>query len=144
MNIRRAVKGDLLQVLRLWLDMIRETYPENNPSLDKAFTGFLNLMDNPAYNMWVADDDGDIVGFVDGFVVDDPIIGKICGVGMHGYVKPEHRKSLTGIKLHTTFFEEEIKEHGLKAIKLNCIPSMVPYYEMLGFKQKEILMYKEI
>jgi GNAT superfamily N-acetyltransferase len=144
MQIRLATKNDLPDVWKLWLALIKETYPDESPSIEMIISDTLFLMNNnPNYSLIVAEEEGEIVGFVDGVVVADPVIGKMCGRGRHLYVKPSCRTQVIGVQLFRAQEEWGRKSRGIKAGKVNCIPEMVPLYEMLGYRTIEILMFKE-
>jgi GNAT superfamily N-acetyltransferase len=143
MNIRPAVKNDLPEVGKLWLSLVKETYPDEKPSFEMMIQDTLFMMNtHPGYSMFVAEDGGEIVGFVDAVYSNDPVIGKLCGRARGLYVKPRYRSSLVGLEL---FKVQEAwgKQQGAKAAKGNCVASMVKIYESFGYKAIETLMYKK-
>lgn len=145
MKIRLANKEDVQSVATLWLLLIEETYPEETPSVKEFFRQTFILMDHdPGYSMLVAEnDDGSIIGFVDGMIYDDPLTGLVCGRGRHMYVLPQYRSTAAGIMLFRAQ-EQYGLERGVRVMKVNCIPSIVPLYEKLGYKPIEFLMSKKI
>jgi GNAT superfamily N-acetyltransferase len=145
LDIRLARKEDVGDIIPLWLELMKETYPEGNPSPTMFATQMMNLMDqHNGYTCFIALDGKNIVGFIDGIVIDDPIYGCKAGRGLHFYVKPEYRKTLVAISLFSTQEKWGEKYRGAKVAKLNCIPSQRELYEKMGYKPIEFLMYKKL
>ena len=144
MHIRPAVKNDLPEVGKLWLELVKETYPNETPSFEMMIQDTLFMMNtHPGYSMFVAEDGGEIIGFVDAVYSNDAVLGKLCGRARHLYVKPQYRPKLVGLKLFKVQEDWGI-QHGAKAAKGNCIDSMVNIYKSFGYKAIETLMYKEL
>jgi len=144
MIIRQGTESDLNKIGRLWLEMVRELTPNYTPMLDwwKAIT--INLMrNNKEYYVFVADDNGKIVGFLDFLLLAEASTGKVQALGRHYYVKPEYRKTKIASEIYHESCEEAIKR-GAKAFTLLCLPKGVRFWKKRGFKIDEVSMRMEM
>ena len=139
MIIRRGVLHDVLKVSRLWLRMVEETAPHLTPDVSmwrKHAEGFLT---NGAYSIWVAEEGGRLVGFIDSFLFPEPSTGKLHWVGQHFYVLPEFRKGpVPGLIWRSALSLS--KRNGAKVWEFCCFEGMRPFWEKRGFKQTRCFM----
>ncbi len=144
MLIRKAVEGDIHKVSHLWREMVSELNPEYTPMSEWWRSITLNMMRNhKEYCVFVAEDNGKLIGFIDFLLVSEPSIGGIQALGRHFYVKPEYRKPGVAFDLYCKSIEE-IRKRGGKTVSLPCKPDSVHFWGKRGFKVSEILLRKEI
>lgn len=135
MKIRQATSKDILQVSLLWLKMVRELTPYNTPNIEwwKSREHYLMCMEN--YMMYVAEDDGKLIGFIDQMVCPEPSNSKIIGIGQTFYVLPEYRNSNVAGRLWKKFIRH-FKEKGAQEIEVICADEQKPLWERHGFRFK--------
>ena len=142
-TIRQAGKEDIEGILKLWAGFVEELYPEEKPSIEDYKKQLESFMVSPMYSMKVAEDNGEIIGFMDGVVINDPLVGGPCGYGRQLYVTPEYRKYMLGLKLYRSQ-EKWARDRGALYIKHYCTDRMQRFYERLGYIKTDSLMQKKL
>lgn len=108
---------------------------------------FQDRMEAFQENFFVAEQDGEVVGFINGAATDQPVLGDELyhDAGLHKKdgsiqtvfgldVLPEYRHQGIAHKLMKEFVETA-KKRGKKAVILTCKEHMIPFYESCGFKK---------
>jgi GNAT superfamily N-acetyltransferase len=143
-TIRKGIEADIHKVSRLWVEMAKELRPDDTPIPEWWRAIAINMMRfNKEYYIFVADDNGKLVGFIDGIVVSEPSTGMIQGIGRHFYVKPEYRNNGIAWKLYIEICTQA-KDRGAKAFTLSCLPDKVEFWKKRGFKTSEINMRMDL
>lgn len=142
-TIRLARKDDIEEISKLWVQMAVEARTESNPDVGVWKQIINSFMDLPTYYLFVSEKNNEIVGFIDGMIFADPLIGRTNGLGQHFYIKPEHRGSDVSKKLYGKIIEVA-KSNGLKSIELFCFPEMKTFWEHHGFRESKLIMKKDI
>lgn len=127
------------KLIPLWLGMVSELEPESTPNEDWFKDQVVSLYNNGSYQCFIAVMDGDYIGFCDGLVSKDPVLGKIVGTGCHIYIKPEFRLSGLVDRLYKACVEEQ-EDRGAELFETQCYPGRVRFWEKLNFKPIRTVM----
>lgn len=95
-NVRRAYPCDIPICARLWKDGAIEEQGVENPRVDIWMEQAYEFISHENNHLYVAEYNGEIVGFVSGFWHVEPLFGDKMITGTHFYVKPEYRKTGVG------------------------------------------------
>lgn len=124
LNIRMAYPCDIPQVGVLWRKGALETRDAKDPNARLWCEQALESMRDERNHLYIAELKGEIVGFVSGHSVIDPLSSQKIIIGTGFYVKPEYRKSgiaqamqdkylKVGRKLGITYSERQVTlEHS--------------------------------
>lgn len=143
MIIRRGQIGDVLKVSRLWLKMVNELAPDYTPNVEWWRSHAEQFLKNGNYSMFVAEEGGKLVGFLDFFLFYEPSTGKLHGIGQHFYVIPEYRGNCVSGKLYRNTVKA-MKEKGCKVMELFCFDNEKTMWEKKGFVLKRMLLRREL
>ncbi|KNY28671.1 GNAT family N-acetyltransferase [Pseudobacteroides cellulosolvens] len=142
-NIRRGNKNDIDSIANIEA----KCFPVSEAASKSRIADRMNVFPNHFY---VADDNGEMVGFVNGLVSDERTIsdemfdnamlhnekGKyqmIFGLA----VLAEYRgKGIAGKLMSAIIYAA--KEEGRKGVVLTCKDDLIPFYEKLGFRSKGV------
>jgi GNAT superfamily N-acetyltransferase len=141
-KIRLANNVDILKVSRLWLNMVKELAPDLNPNMEWWRRHAEKFMKTDDYFMFVAEEGGRILGFVDYFLFPEPATSKIHAVGQHLYVLPEHRNNEVSGKLWKIVLRHS-KKRGAEIHELFCFEKEQKFWERHKFSLRRFLMRKE-
>jgi organic radical activating enzyme/GNAT superfamily N-acetyltransferase len=94
-NIRRASPCDIPICGIMWKDGAIEERGIENPRVDIWCEQAFEFIQSERNHLYIAELDGEIVGFVSGYWTIDALRGEKIIIGTHFYIKPEYRK--TGI-----------------------------------------------
>jgi len=133
MNIRLGELKDIPEVSGLWLEMVAELAPDFKPNVKWWIELATNTMESGVYSMFVAEEFGCIVGFIDYFIFPEPSDGKVHMVGQHLFVYPEYR----GMKVSEGLYRAAIKRgksQGAEVRELCCFDSEKEMWEKKGYK----------
>jgi GNAT superfamily N-acetyltransferase len=132
--IRKASQNDVPSMAAMWYLMVREMMngSDGEPIGSWWFVATMNLMRGGMYSAWVADVDGDAVGFIDYEI-------KINFEDKHSwaelrtfYVKPAYRNTKVAYYLWSSFLHE-VKETGAKYAEVSCEEKMQQFWGKRGF-----------
>lgn len=139
MKIRYAMMTDLDEIANVERICFPEAEAASRESFEKRLAVFPECF-------WVLEEDGKIIGLINGMVSDEKYIRDemFADAGMHKAdgdwqmifgveVLPEYQKKGYAAKLMERVFED-CKKRGQKGIVLTCKDFRVPYYERFGFK----------
>jgi GNAT superfamily N-acetyltransferase len=143
MNIRRGNENDLNTVTSLWKEFADELYPDEKNSVSIYTEQMKNMLKSPIYAVFLAFDGNTAIGFSDAIVINDAVVGGLCGYGRFLYVKPEYRKTFLGARLYKTLLQWA-KKQGIISVKTYCTDRMIKFYRGLGYSSTETLMYKKM
>jgi GNAT superfamily N-acetyltransferase len=145
MNVRKANVNDIYQVSKLWLKLGYEINPKFNPRVDWFRTQLYTSLQNPKYLMVVAEDKGEIIGFVNGIIVEEPSLGARIGKGGSIYVDEKYRKTSVSVRLYKEVVRFA-KEKKLDYISVSPKPNTDIYnmYLKRDFEPTEITMLKKV
>lgn len=143
-SVRIAEPEDIQQVSDLWLKMVNEIYPENTPRQDWWIEICKALMTTERYFIVIAEVDGRIVGFIDGFAFPEPSTGKIHGVGQHMYVSPEYRSTSAARKLYKKGIQIARRLFNVQVREFYCTPENRPFWEKKGYVSHRLMMRRTV
>jgi organic radical activating enzyme/GNAT superfamily N-acetyltransferase len=104
MKIRRVYPCDIQNVGELWEAMVIEGDSEARPNVNMWCNMMYRYIQNPDNHIWIAEVCGETVGFFAGSTGNyDPITSERYIIGEHFYIKPEHRDTVIGKKLHNAY-----------------------------------------
>lgn len=128
-EIRRAAPDDLPKVQKLWMEMM--TY---HLSLDprfelahdsnEAYREYLNtIVDNYDYAIFIADLDGETVGYTIGLILTNPAVFSLSRYGFIAEMMVTESKQRCGIGDHLwTHIRRWFYRRGVSVIQLNVSP----------------------
>jgi GNAT superfamily N-acetyltransferase len=133
MIIRKGTSNDILKVSRLWLQMAQELAPKETPNVEWWRKISAGMMKNGGYHIFLAEDGGKIVGFLDFFLFPEPLTGKLHMVGQHFFVLPEHRNNAVSGKIYRESLKFG-KASGAKVAELFCFDNEKDMWMKKGYK----------
>ncbi|MDA3835564.1 MAG: GNAT family N-acetyltransferase [Spirochaetales bacterium] len=137
--IRLATKEDIAKVSMLWLDMVTELKEEWESDVESWIEITKALMDVDGYYMLIAEDNDDIVGFLDGMTYYESGIGKNIGIAKHFYLKPEYRKTGLSSEMYDLMIKIA-REEDANVLEIQCHPEKLKYWEGFGFKIEQYIL----
>lgn len=142
-KLRQATDADVEEVSELWLKMVQELAPDLSPNVDWWQQHAHIFMQSNAYTMFVVEDKGKIVGFIDYFLFSEPATSKNHAVFQHFYVIPEYRNGSASSKLYRIGLKSS-KKCGAEVIELCCFPEEVDFWKKHGCVLKRNFMRREV
>lgn len=142
-TIRQATKDDIPKIVELWEQMVNEARGQWLPNKDIWAAMAVQLMQSGMYHLLVAEEKGEMIGFIDGMMFNEPSTGKMHGVGQHFFIKPEHRKSMVGGELYREIMVIALSK-GAEILEFFCFPEMIKEWVKRGFFPARILMRREV
>lgn len=142
MKIRKGNKNDILKVSRLWLSMAKELAPQSTPNIQWWRTLETDLFKSGLYGMYLAEEGGKVIGFLDFLVTCEPLTGEKHLIGRHMYIDPEHRKSSIAMKLYSASMKNG-KESGATVFDLICDKNEKAFWEKKGYRETSYVMRKQ-
>lgn len=106
--IRKGTENDILKISRLWLKMVDELAPDYTPNVEWWREIAYNTIRNGMYHVFVIEEGGRLLGFLDFFLYPEPSTGKVHMVGQHFWVEPEMRSNCVSGKLYRTALKSAI------------------------------------
>lgn len=139
MNIRLATKEDLNEIIKIESICFPEAEAAKESDFQKRFDAFKE-------NFIIAEDNGKIIGFINGCTTDLPELPDELQLHKkHGDyqtifgldVLPDYRRNGVAAQL-MNYFIELSKERGKKGMVLTCKIHLIHYYEKFGFKHQGV------
>lgn len=143
MNIRLATKEDLNEIIKIESICFPEAEAAKESDFQKRFDAFKE-------NFIIAEDNGKIIGFINGCTTDlpklpDELYHNVQLHKKHGdyqtifglNVLPDYRRNGVAAQL-MNYFIELSKERGKKGMVLTCKNHLIQYYEKFGFKHQGV------
>jgi len=93
-RVRRAVEGDISMLTAIAGDFLHGTAAN-----EERLAILKSSLKNPDYELWIAEVNGEIVGFIDLWVIHDFCHGGKLGYIQNLYVVPKYRRRGVGSKL---------------------------------------------
>ena len=148
-RIRLATVADIDRILPLMKELYEYAGFSTVAAFDEQSVGKFTarLISSPTAEILVADTGAELIGLAS-FVVDSPYYNWEHRVasGISFWVEPEYRKMGVGQKLYEAS-ELLATRHGCAAVTLGVMVEdkyLAEYHERNGFKNRELLFYKEI
>jgi ribosomal protein S18 acetylase RimI-like enzyme len=103
------------------------------------------MFKNPDYELWIAEMDDEILGFIDLWIIHDFCHGGKLGYIQNLYVSPKHRRRGVGSKLLQKIIERA-EEKG--ALEIHVVTkfgnkSAIKLYKMHGLRKESLQLEKE-
>lgn len=143
MNIRLATKEDLNEIIKIESICFPEAEAAKESDFQKRFDAFKE-------NFIIAEDNGKIIGFINGCTTDlpklpDELYHNVQLHKKHGdyqtifglNVLPDYRRNGVAAQL-MNYFIELSKERRKKGMVLTCKNHLIHYYEKFGFKHQGV------
>lgn len=156
MIIRKATKKDMAILKMLFYESMKEInrFYDDNGNIDlKNVERYLNKSGNfskifKQRKWFLAEEDGKIVGFIDGKIKkkDEFFHERKVGAIYHLFIEEEYRNRGIGTELIKVFVDW-LKKSKIILIELNVSPkneAAVKLYNNLGFKESDIQMKKKL
>lgn len=138
MNIRKATMQDLSAITAVEA----RCFPSAEAAAEKDFEARLNVYSN---HFWLLEDDGKLVGFINGMVTDESTIRDEMFKDAHLHNEsgswqaifgvntiPEYRQRGCAAKIMEQVIKDA-KAENRKGCILTCKQELIPYYEKFGF-----------
>ena len=137
--IRKAIGKDLYNISKLWERLVLDARPEFKPRRDIWEQMAMQLLSTNNYTILVAEVNGEIVGFIDGFIFMEPSTGKVHGIGQHFYVLPGHRKMFIGAELYREIVSLAV-EKDAEVLEFFCFPEDLPFWRRHGYSPARVMV----
>jgi hypothetical protein len=142
--IRKGTINDVKKVSRLWLKMVDELMPEHTANLEWWRQCAFNAFNGAAgYQLFVIEDGGAILGFLDFFVLAEPSTGKAHAMARHFYIIPELRNGAAARELYHVSMSAA-KAAGAQVIDLFCGEKEMAFWGDKGYHVSEFKMQKTL
>ena len=144
MIIRQATIADASAISLLWEQMVKEVYPKFTPNRKWWEKMMVALIESPMvqYTVVVAEQQSEIIGFIDGLVFPEPSTGKIHGVGQHFFILPEYRHSSIAGRLYGSIVGHALKKKA-EVLEFFCSPENIQFWNKRGYGLMRCVMRKE-
>lgn len=137
--IRAGGIDDIEAVSKLWAQMVVELAPDYSPRIDWWCEMAYRLFSTGVYCQFVAEEDGIIIGFIDGLVYPEPATGRMHGVGQHLYVIPAMRNTSVASRLYRRAMKEASKK-SIDIVEFFCFDSEQQMWAKKGYRPVRTLM----
>tara|TARA_R110000796_G_scaffold79960_1_gene177187 strand:+ start:3803 stop:4261 length:459 start_codon:yes stop_codon:yes gene_type:complete len=144
-NIRKAVEDDLLDCLMLFKQFHKESKLPYSWDAKKTQALFLQTLPMEEIETFVAEIDGDVVGFIVCQVMEPLFSSDKVSTDIAWFVNKDHRNTSAGFRLMKAY-EEWAVDHGIKFIGmayLERVSDLSKYYEKKGYVKAETHYMKE-
>ncbi|MEK6760095.1 MAG: GNAT family N-acetyltransferase [Deltaproteobacteria bacterium] len=138
-EIREATIDEVEAVADLWLAMCAELKPEATPDKGAWIKLVGDLFRTGTYHIVVAEDEGRLVGFVDGLIYLEPSVGQKIGMSQFIYVHPDHRFSDTAPRLYQLIVQL-VNGYGVTSVYTTCEQKTKALWERKGFVVERYIM----
>ena len=138
-TIRRGLLEDVPTVAGMWAKIVIGEDKNATPNEDLYIKQSERLVKIPNYYLYLAEVNGEIVGFNDGIVSVDPSNSQKYVAGRHFYVTPEHRKTGVAQALHKNS-QDVARELGATVIRRYIRPDKVQFLLSKGHVIKEYVV----
>jgi GNAT superfamily N-acetyltransferase len=135
MIIRRGLVTDIFELSRLWKAFVKESDQELNPNLAMWRDFVVSMMRYDGYYLFVAEQDDEILGFIDYAIQPEPGKGILIAVINYFYVVPELRNTDISGSLWKTAIESA-RNNNAKEFSSICFPDKINFWEKHGFKKQ--------
>lgn len=141
--IRQANERDVFKISRLWFLMVKEMRPEWEPNPGLWREHCFNFLRTRNYFIFVEEDGGRILGFIDYFLFPEPSDNKIHAVGQHFYMLPEFRRGRAAWWLYK-IATDTAKMQGALVLDLFCFENELRKWKRKGYIPKRFVVSKEV
>lgn len=141
--IRVAAIDEIGAIADLWILMCKELNPQAKPDKQAWIQIIHGLYKTGKYHIVVAEADGQLVGFVDGFVYLEPASGELTGISQHIYILPKYRMSIVALRLYERIVHL-VNGDGATTIQITSDLSTVRMWKRKGFVVKNFIMSKKV
>jgi len=149
MIIRKATKDDLAQCIPMISDFYTKTFKDMNMSWDDSTAGIIADMIIDKHLFLVADNDGEVIGGIAGFIQPCMMDTKDLQFSeVSWFVKPEHRSVSVSMRLMKEV-ETYCKDNGIKYMMMGNLGNhrdegLKAFYERKGYVHFETTYIKRI
>lgn len=144
-NIRKAVEDDVLDCLILFKQFHKESKLPYSWDAKKTQALFLQTLPMKEIETFVAEIDGDVVGFIVCQVMEPLFSSDKVSTDIAWFVNKDHRNTSAGFRLMKAY-EDWAVDHGIKFIGmayLERVSDLSKYYEKKGYVKAETHYMKE-
>jgi GNAT superfamily N-acetyltransferase len=140
---RSATPYDVSKASNLWRKMVNEINPSFSPNLDWWIIDTLEFLRHNNYAMMIAEDDGEMVAFTDGYIYNEPAQGKHAFYSRHSYVEPKYRHTDV-IKTMYSILTQWCQSQSVDLLIFGCNDVTRSYWESKGYRLLEYMMAGDI
>lgn len=141
--IRSGKQEDIPEIVKLWVQMINEIYPDWIPDFNSQQVLIRNFFELNIYHVVVAETKDRLIGFINGLIYYEPARSRTVGLAQYFYIVPEYRKSNIALRLIKKLLKIA-KEKGVQIIELQAMPGVKKNYQKIGFKTEQYVMRKVV
>lgn len=144
--IREATEDDELEVLMLVKSFTKEAPEEYVWNKEKMSNLFHVCLESPASGLFVAEEDGSLVGFIAATLAEPMFADYTVATELAWFVDKDHRNARTSVKLLRTF-EDWAESKGAKYTALADITglrSLENLYSKLGYSSTETTYLRKL
>jgi GNAT superfamily N-acetyltransferase len=146
MNVRKATPQDSIELTVLVKQFVKEAKYTFSVDTKMVMQNFERITVNPTFFVHVAENEGDLVGFLVGCVNTSLFSQDLAGIELGWYLDPEHRDGKTALVLLKQFEDwcSKKKCTHISLADIDTLRSMGGLYERKGYTLTEKTYVKEI
>lgn len=130
-------------VAELWLSMGLELHPQSTPSRETWIELTQGLFRSGKYHIVVAEHEGQLVGFVDGFVYLEPTSGQLTGISQYIYIMPAYRMGDVAPRMYE-LIQRLVNGDGAQTVLITAELQTKRMWERKGFVVEKYIMRKQV
>lgn len=146
MQIRQATVWDAVKITEMWRQSMTEIAHMKGTERDPE-SFYLHIMvaiKHPDHRVLVAEEDGELIGFVTGFITREEFSNSVVGLCDNAFVVPDRRGKKVYFDLMNRLQMEGIILGASKfKFQFRYDPAKVKVWERLGFKPSYLVYEKE-
>lgn len=139
-TIREATIFDIAIIADLWQKLIEEIETAEFQK-EQFFMETLAAIINPTHYVAVAENKGEILGFISGSIENVDYMKDLCGIYKYVYILPKFRNHSYHEKLIDGF--TEFCNGKTKYLAFMCFPGKSSHWERIGYRPYKVFMIKE-
>jgi len=139
-RVRRAGEGDISM-----LTALAEDFMHGTATNEERLAILKSSLKDPDYELWIAEVNGETVGFIDLWIIHDFCHGGKLGYIQNLYVAPKHRRMGVGNKLLQKIVE---RARELRALEIHVVTEFnnepaIRLYKKHGSTKESLQLEKE-
>ena len=146
MTIRKATKEDILDIVLLTKQFLKEFKPPIKLDSTHFIKNLETTVEDPSYFFYVSEQESEVVGYLSGAKSYSMFSSQPMAIEIGWFLQPEYRGSSDGLKLLSEFIKWA-KEQGCEVISMGDlakVQDLSPLYNRKGFELYERTYIKEI
>ena len=136
-KIRPWTPDDAEALKRMWCHLCTSAGEEGSP--EKWYNALPRFL--PGYIVFILEVEHDVVGFIDGYPIQQAVQPQLAAVINSTWVDPPHRRH-SGLLLRT--IREHLKSFGSTHVFVSILPSLVKFWKKHKFSHYQEVLMREL